>query len=153
MESASKKKRAVLQRLIGKWRTTLNMRLQQHTASGDTPVLEYRRLRSHISKLVTSRFFQKWCSSGVVSALLLHRTIDFTGFSGTFQDTAVADEQHFCHSVFQILIRDTAHCATRGRCGARGGLPRGAGYGKINWFNVPLKGAPAPLRPGAGMQR
>ena len=60
--------------------------------SGDTPVLEYRRLRSHISKLVTSRFFQKWCSSGVVSALLLHRTIDFTGFSGTFQDTAVADE-------------------------------------------------------------
>ena len=58
------------------------MRLQQHTASGDTPVLEYRRLRSHISKLVTSRFFQKWCSNGVVSAFPLRETIDFTGFWG-----------------------------------------------------------------------
>ena len=62
-----------------------------HVASGDTPILEYRRLRSYISKLVTSRFFQKWCSSGVVSALMLRKIIDFTGFSGTFQDTAVAD--------------------------------------------------------------
>ena len=39
-----------------------------------------------------SRLFQKWCSSGVVSAFLLHETIDFTDFSGTFQDTAVADK-------------------------------------------------------------
>ena len=68
-----------------------------HVASGDTPILEYRRLRSYISKLVTSRFFQKWCSSGVVSAFPLHKTIDFTGFSGTFQNPAVADKQHFNH--------------------------------------------------------
>ena len=70
----------------------LKAHIYLHTASGDTPVLEYRRLRFHLSKLVTSRFFQKWCSSGVVSAFLLRETIDFTGFSGTFQDTAVADE-------------------------------------------------------------
>ena len=63
-----------------------------HTERGDTPALEYRRLRSHISKLVTSRFFQKWCSSGVVSAFPLRETIDFTDFFGTFQDTAVADK-------------------------------------------------------------
>ena len=63
-----------------------------HTASGDTPVLEYRRLRSPISKLVTSRRFQKWGSSGVVSAFLLRKTIDFTGFWGTFQDTAVTND-------------------------------------------------------------
>ena len=60
-----------------------------HVASGDTPILEYRRLRSYISKLVTSRFFQKWCSSGVVSALLLQRTTDFTGFFRTFRDIAM----------------------------------------------------------------
>ena len=68
-----------------------------HTASGDTPALEYRRLCSSISKLVTSRFFLKWCSSGVVSAFPFLKTIDFTGFSGTFQDTAVADEKYFYH--------------------------------------------------------
>ena len=68
-----------------------------HVASGDTPILEYRRLRSYISKLVTSRFFQKWCSSGVVSALLLQRTTDFTGFFRTFRDIAVADKQNFNH--------------------------------------------------------
>ena len=40
LESASKKKRAVLQRLIGKWWTTLNMRLQHHTVwnSGLLPI-------------------------------------------------------------------------------------------------------------------
>ena len=68
-----------------------------HVASGDTPILEYRRLRSYISKLVTSRFFQKWCSSGVVSALLLQRTTDFTGFFRTFRDIAVANEKYFYH--------------------------------------------------------
>ena len=62
-----------------------------HTASGDTPALEYRRLCSPISKLVTSRFFRKWCNSGVVSAFSLRETLDFTGFSGTFQDTDVTD--------------------------------------------------------------
>ena len=68
-----------------------------HVASGDTPILEYRRLRSYISKLVTSRFFQKWCSSGVVSALLLQRTTDFTGFFRTFRDIAVAHKKYFYH--------------------------------------------------------
>ena len=68
-----------------------------HTASGDTPALEYRRLCSPISKLVTSRFFRKWCSSGVVSAFSLRETLDFTGFSGIFQDTAVAYKQNFFH--------------------------------------------------------
>ena len=41
---------------------------------------------------VISRLFQKWCSSGVVSTISRRETIDFTGFSGTFQDTAVTDE-------------------------------------------------------------
>ena len=68
-----------------------------HTASGDTPALEYRRLCSPISKLVTSRFFRKWCSSGVVSAFSLRETLDFTGFSGIFKDTAVAYKQNFFH--------------------------------------------------------
>lgn len=36
-----------------------------------------------------SKLFQKWCSSGVVGAFLFRKTIDFTGFSGTFQDTAM----------------------------------------------------------------
>ena len=78
-----------------------------HTASGDTPVLEYRRLRSPISKLVTSRRFQKWGSSGVVSAFLLRKTIDFTGFWGTFRDTAMADEKHSYHiksSSYYIVV-------------------------------------------------
>ena len=70
----------------------LKAHIYLHTASGDTPILEYRRFRSHISKLVTSRRFQKWSSGGVVSALLLQRTTDFTGFSGTFRDIAVADK-------------------------------------------------------------
>ena len=37
--------------------------------------------------------------NGVVSAFLLRKTIDFTGFSGTFQDTAVADEKCFDHNL------------------------------------------------------
>ena len=41
-----------------------------------------------------SKLFQKWCSSGVVGAFLFRKTIDFTGFSGTFQDTAVAAEEN-----------------------------------------------------------
>lgn len=47
---------------------------------------------------VISRLFQKWCSSGVVSAFPLCETIDFTGFSGIFQDVAVADEKYFYHN-------------------------------------------------------
>ena len=80
----------------------LKAHIYLHTASGDTPILEYRRFRSHISKLVTSRRFQKWCSSGVVSALLLQRTTDFTGFFRTFRDVAVADKKHSNH-LFKLL--------------------------------------------------
>jgi len=52
---------------------------------------------------VISRLFQKWCSSGVVSALPCCESIDFTGFSGIFQDTAVADESIFIMFVFPLL--------------------------------------------------
>ncbi|MCM1500389.1 MAG: hypothetical protein NC124_18155, partial [Clostridium sp.] len=45
-----------------------------------------------------------WCSSGVVSALFHHETIDFTGFFGIFQNVAVADEKYFCHVGFSSLI-------------------------------------------------
>ena len=74
----------------------LKAHIYLHTASGDTPVLEYRRLRSPISKLVTSRRFQKCCSSDMVSAFLLRKALDFTGFCGIFQDTAVA-KKYFGH--------------------------------------------------------
>ena len=74
----------------------LKAHIYLHTASGDTPVLEYRRLRSPISKLVTSRRFQKCCSSDVVSAFLLRKALDFTGFFRTFRDTAVA-KKYFGH--------------------------------------------------------
>ena len=47
--------------------------------------------------IVISRLFQKWCSSGAVNALPYRRVIDFTGFSRTFQDTAVADKEYFYH--------------------------------------------------------
>ena len=60
-----------------------------HTASGDTPIQGISPLYCIGYKTVTSRRFQKWCSSGVVSAFMLRETIDFTDFSGTFQDTAV----------------------------------------------------------------
>ena len=46
---------------------------------------------------VTSRLFQKWCSSGVASAISRHETIDFTDFSGTFRDTAAADKKYANH--------------------------------------------------------
>ena len=86
----------------------LKAHIYLHTASGDTPILEYRRLRSHILKLVTSRRFQKWCSSGVVSAFLLCKTIDFTGFFRTFRDTAVADKQNSGHFSFHPLFFSTS---------------------------------------------
>lgn len=41
---------------------------------------------------VISRLFQKWCSSGVVSAFPCRKAIDFVDFSRTFQDIAVAHE-------------------------------------------------------------
>lgn len=74
----------------------LKAHIYLHTASGDTPALEYRRLRFHLSKLVTSRRFPKCCSSDVVSAFLLRKALDFTGFCGIFQDTAVA-KKYFGH--------------------------------------------------------
>ena len=36
--------------------------------------------------------FKKWCSSDIVSAISRHEIIDFTGFSGVFQDIAVTNE-------------------------------------------------------------
>lgn len=41
--------------------------------------------------------FQGSFTNGVVSAVPLRETIDFTGFSGTFQDIAVAHEKHSKH--------------------------------------------------------
>ena len=41
--------------------------------------------------------FKKWCNSGVVSAISHHEIVDYTGFPGTFQDTAVAYEKYFYH--------------------------------------------------------
>lgn len=41
--------------------------------------------------------FSKWYSSDVISAVLPHETIDFTGFSGTFQDIAVANKLYSYH--------------------------------------------------------
>ena len=55
----------------------------------------------HIICLPYQGSLKKWCSSGVVSAVPLHEIIDFTGFLGTFQDTAVADEKYFNH-IFYI---------------------------------------------------
>ena len=50
-----------------------------HTASGDIPALKYRRLRSHMSKLVTSKFFQKlmngsrrWAAGIEANKIILH---------------------------------------------------------------------------------
>jgi len=50
---------------------------------------------------------QKWCGSGVVSAFPCLKTIDFPGFSGTFQDVAVADEKNF--NVILILLSHIRH--------------------------------------------
>lgn len=47
---------------------------------------------------VISRLFQKWGSCGVVSTSPCQEIIDFTGFSRTFQDTAVADETYLNHN-------------------------------------------------------
>ena len=42
--------------------------------------------------------------NGVVSALMLRKTIDFTGFSGTFQDIAVADEKYLYHNLLSLYM-------------------------------------------------
>ena len=52
--------------------------------------------------IVISRLFQKWCSSGVVSTSLSRTIIDFIGFSGILQDTAVAGKKYLNH-IFYIL--------------------------------------------------
>lgn len=84
----------------------LKEHIYPHTASGDTPVLEYLRLRSHISKLVTSKFFQKWCSRGVVSAFSLRETLDFTGFSRTFKDMhdSITYGIHYRFVLLRVMI-------------------------------------------------
>ncbi len=40
----------------------------------------------------------------MVSAFPHYENIDFTGFSGPFQDTAVADEKYFYHCGFSSFI-------------------------------------------------
>jgi hypothetical protein len=50
--------------------------------------------------LVISRLFQKWCNSGVVSAFPRREIIDFAGFSGIFQDIAVAHKKYRNHVYF-----------------------------------------------------
>ena len=64
-----------------------------NTASGDTPIKEYRRFAVLYVNHVTSRFFQKWCSCGVVSTFSSRKTIGISGFFGTLQDTAVICEK------------------------------------------------------------
>ena len=57
-----------------------------HVASGDTPILEYRRLRINSPEYLSH---QGTFKNDVVSAFVHREAIDFTGFSGTFRDTAV----------------------------------------------------------------
>ena len=55
--------------------------------------------------IISSSFqdsFKKWCSSGVVSAVLNCEAIDFTDFPGAFQDTAVADKKYLNHVNFSF---------------------------------------------------
>ena len=58
---------------------------------------------------VASRLFQKWCSSGAVSAFSFRETIDFTDFSGIFQDISMAHEKYmiafvvFSHFIIRFL--------------------------------------------------
>ena len=118
-----------------------------HVASGDTPILEYRRLRSYISKLVTSRFFQKWCSSGVVSALLLQRTTDFTGFFRTFRDIAVTYKQDLCHFNDFPSVAGYRYCTTSGprfHPKFAGGMERGAGQLTASTPPAPVSAVPLP---------
>lgn len=85
-----------------------------HKASSDTPIKEYRLLFVLSIKIVTSRRFQKWCSSGVVSAFVLRETTDFTGFFGTFQDTTGAFAKLLeSHGLRKIRFHDLRHsCAS-----------------------------------------
>ena len=52
---------------------------------------------------------QKWCGSGVVSAFPCLKTIDFPGFSGTFQDTAMADEKDVNGSMVLVSHSSNLH--------------------------------------------
>ena len=53
---------------------------------------------------IISRLFQKWCSSGVVNAFFHCKIIDFKGFFGFLQDTAVADEEYPVHFRSPVLF-------------------------------------------------
>ena len=68
-----------------------------NTASGDTPIKEYRRFAVLYVNHVTSRLFQKWCSRGVVSTFSSRKIIGISGFFETFLDIAVAHEHNFWH--------------------------------------------------------
>ena len=48
--------------------------------------------------------YQSSFPSGVVNTLTCHEIIDFTGFSGTFQHSAVADEKYFYHILIIFFI-------------------------------------------------
>lgn len=56
-----------------------------------------------------TKVLSKWYNSGVGSALFFHKSIDFTVFFETFQDTAVANHEHFYFSLhipdFAIFIQ------------------------------------------------
>ena len=58
---------------------------------------------------VTSKLFQKWCSSGAVNASICRKTIDSTGYSGTFQDTAMADEKDVNGSMVLVSHSSNLH--------------------------------------------
>ena len=61
--------------------------------------------------------FQGSFKNGVVSAILSRKTIDFTGFFGTLQDTAVADEKYSNHKI--SLSQNALKCRVlffRGDC-------------------------------------
>ena len=55
--------------------------------------------------------FKKWCSSGVVSTSLSRTIIDFMGFSGILQDTAVADRYYFI--ILDLFFRKADCCLLR----------------------------------------
>ena len=82
----------------------LKAHISPHIANDDTPFKNIVALLYYYIRFVTSRRFQKWCSSGVVSAFPLHESIDFTGFFRTFQVTALADEQDFYHTLISPYI-------------------------------------------------
>ena len=65
-----------------------------------TSIVKTNKNVDNYFNFVISRLFHKWCSNGVVNAISRYEIIDFTGFSGTFQDTIVANKKYSYH-IFQ----------------------------------------------------